>query len=70
VRTSAEVAQSAQADALGLIVTDPDGPHGPWQSVRSPVSFDGERMRDIKAPPVLGADNAAILGPLREAKST
>ncbi len=56
VRTSAEVAASAQAQALGMVLTDPDGPKGPWRTIRSPVSFDGERMTDVSAPPVLGAE--------------
>jgi crotonobetainyl-CoA:carnitine CoA-transferase CaiB-like acyl-CoA transferase len=62
VRTSAEVAESAQAAALEMILTDPDGPHGEWRTIRSPVSFDGERQNEIKAPPELGADNQAVLG--------
>lgn len=66
VRTSAEVAESAQARALGLVVEDPDGPHGPWRSIRSPVSFDGERMTSVTAPPLLGADDATIVAPLRD----
>ena len=65
VRTSVEVAESAQAQALGMIIEDPEGPRGPWCTVRSPVSFDGERMTEVSAPPVLGADNAAIVAPLR-----
>ncbi|MBO9669090.1 MAG: CoA transferase [Sphingobium sp.] len=65
VRTSAEVAESAQAQTLGMILTDPNGPKGPWRTVRSPVSFDGERMTEVSAPPVLGADNEAIVAPLR-----
>jgi crotonobetainyl-CoA:carnitine CoA-transferase CaiB-like acyl-CoA transferase len=65
VRTSVEVAESAQAQALGMIIEDPDGPKGPWRTVRSPVSFDGERMSEVSAPPVLGADNEAIVAPLR-----
>jgi len=66
VRTSAEVAESAQAQALGLVVEDPHGPHGPWRSIRSPVSFDGERMTSVTAPPLLGADDATIVAPLRD----
>lgn len=65
VRTSVEVTESAQAQALGMILTDPEGPKGPWRTVRSPVSFDGERMTEVSAPPVLGADNEAIVAPLR-----
>jgi crotonobetainyl-CoA:carnitine CoA-transferase CaiB-like acyl-CoA transferase len=65
MRTSQEVAECAQAQALGLVIEDPHGPHGAWRSIRSPVSFDGERMKDVKAPPVLGADNERIVAPLR-----
>lgn len=65
VRTSAEVAESAQAAALGLVIEDPDGPHGHFRTIRSPVAFDGERMTRVTAPPVLGADNEAIVTPLR-----
>jgi len=65
VRTSAEVAASAQAGTLGLVVTDPDGPHGPFRTIRSPVSFDGERQTAVTAPPVLGADNGLIAETLR-----
>jgi crotonobetainyl-CoA:carnitine CoA-transferase CaiB-like acyl-CoA transferase len=67
VRTSAEVASCAQAEALGLVIEDPEGAHGPWRTIRSPVSFDGERMASVTAPPVLGADNSAIVAPLRKA---
>jgi len=66
VRTSAEVAESAQAQALGLVVEDPAGPHGRFRTIRSPVAFDGERMSRVTAPPVLGADNEAIVAPLRD----
>jgi crotonobetainyl-CoA:carnitine CoA-transferase CaiB-like acyl-CoA transferase len=65
VRTSEEVIASDQAKALGLCVEDPDGPHGPFRTIRSPVSFDGARVTNVKAPPVLGADNAVIVDPLR-----
>lgn len=54
VRTSTEVADSSQAKALGLVVEDPNGPHGPFRTIRSPLSFDGERAVAVTAPPVLG----------------
>ncbi|MEY3658706.1 MAG: hypothetical protein RL425_1467 [Pseudomonadota bacterium] len=54
VRTSTEVADSSQAKALGLVVEDPNGPHGPFRTIRSPLSFDGERAVSVTAPPVLG----------------
>lgn len=65
VRTSQEVVDSDQAKALGIVVEDPDGPHGTFRTIRSPVSFDGERMETVTAPPVLGANNAELVEPLR-----
>jgi crotonobetainyl-CoA:carnitine CoA-transferase CaiB-like acyl-CoA transferase len=65
VRTSEEVVASDQAAALNLVVEDPNGPHGSFRTIRSPVSFDGEHMSQVTAPPALGADNAAIVDPRR-----
>jgi crotonobetainyl-CoA:carnitine CoA-transferase CaiB-like acyl-CoA transferase len=39
---------------------------GPFRTVRSPVTFDGERATDVVAPPTLGEHNDAILSALRE----
>lgn len=60
VHTSAEVLASEQARHLGLEVSDPAGPHGPFRTIRFPVSFDGARMDKVTAPPVLGADDEDI----------
>ncbi|MEE1878469.1 CaiB/BaiF CoA transferase family protein [Altererythrobacter litoralis] len=60
VRTSEEVLECEQAKILGIEVRDPAGPHGEFRTIRSPLSFDGERMSAVKAPPVLGADDAEI----------
>ena len=60
VRTSEEVIASAQAQALGLVVEDRNGPEGIFRTIRSPISFDGERMTGVTAPPLLGADNDLI----------
>ena len=65
VRSSVEVLESAQAKALGICVADEHGPHGRFRTVRSPLSFDGERMTEVTAPPVLGQDDEAISAPLR-----
>jgi crotonobetainyl-CoA:carnitine CoA-transferase CaiB-like acyl-CoA transferase len=65
VRTSQEVVESDQAKALGLCIEDPNGPHGLFRTIRSPISFDGERATRVTAPPVLGADNATLVDPLR-----
>lgn len=60
VYDTAEVLATEQAKVLGLEVTDPDGPHGEFRTIRFPVSFDGERMDSVTAPPVLGADDANV----------
>lgn len=60
VYDSAEVLATEQARVLGIQVTDPDGPKGPFRTIRFPVSFDGMRMDSVTAPPLLGADDAAI----------
>lgn len=60
VATSAEVLESAQAKHLELMVSAP-GPMGEYRTIRSPLSFDGERSLKVTAPPLLGADNNAIL---------
>jgi crotonobetainyl-CoA:carnitine CoA-transferase CaiB-like acyl-CoA transferase len=60
VQTSAEVLASPQAQALGLCIEDPAGPHGVFRTIRSPLSFDGERMTSVTAPPVLGQHDDEI----------
>jgi len=65
VNTSQEAIESDQAKALQLCIEDPDGPHGVFRTIRSPVTFDGERALDVTAPPVLGADDEALVAPIR-----
>ena len=60
-----EAMADPQARHLQLEVSAPHPEGGTWRTVRSPVSFDGERALDVTAPPVLGADNDAILEPIR-----
>ena len=60
VFTSAEVLASEQAQHLGIAVSDPAGPKGEFRTIRFPVSFDGERMDTVTAPPLLGAHDAEI----------
>lgn len=60
VYDTAEVLATEQAKVLGLVVSDPDGPQGEFRTIRFPLSFDGERMDSVTAPPLLGADDAAI----------
>ncbi|KLI64381.1 CaiB/BaiF CoA transferase family protein [Aurantiacibacter marinus] len=65
VRSSTEVLASEQAKVLGIEVSDPAGPHGEFRTIRSPLSFDGERMTSVTAPPVLGQDDEAIRASLK-----
>jgi crotonobetainyl-CoA:carnitine CoA-transferase CaiB-like acyl-CoA transferase len=58
-----EVPEDPQARHLQLFV---DAPHPDpsagtrWRTVRSPVSFDGERALEVTAPPLLGDHNGAL----------
>lgn len=60
VYTSAEVLASEQAQHLGIEVSDPAGPKGEFRTIRFPVSFDGERMDKVTAPPLLGTHDEEI----------
>ncbi len=60
VYDSAEVLATEQAKVLGIEVSDPNGPKGEFRTIRFPLSFDGERMDSVTAPPLLGADDAAV----------
>ena len=61
-----EAMEDPQARHLQLQVSAPHPEGGEWHTIRSPVSFDGERALEVTAPPTLGADNAAIVDPIRE----
>ncbi len=54
VLDSAEVLATEQAKVLGIEVTDPNGPHGEFRTIRFPLSFDGERMDSVTAPAGIG----------------
>ena len=60
-----EAMEDPQARHLQLEVSAPHPEGGEWRTIRSPVSFDGDRPLDVTAPPTLGADNDAIVEPLR-----
>jgi len=60
VYDTTEVLATEQAKVLGIAVTDPNGPKGEFRTIRFPLSFDGERMDSVTAPPLLGADDAAV----------
>lgn len=62
VYASNEVLATAQAKALQIEVAADHPEMGHFRTIRSPVSFDGERSLEVTPPPVLGQDNAAVLG--------
>ena len=61
-----EAMEDPQAKHLQLKVSAPHPDGGEWHTIRSPVSFDGQRALEVTAPPLLGADNDAIVKPIRE----
>jgi crotonobetainyl-CoA:carnitine CoA-transferase CaiB-like acyl-CoA transferase len=71
--TTAEVPGDPQAQHLQLFVETQHPTMGNFRTVRSPVSFDGERALQVTAPPVLGEHNATFKAgwpPRPEATST
>jgi crotonobetainyl-CoA:carnitine CoA-transferase CaiB-like acyl-CoA transferase len=61
VYSSEEVTRTDQFEHLGLEVAGEHSQMGPFRTIRSPVSFDGERATDVVPPPVLGEHDAEIL---------
>ncbi len=61
-----EALEDPQAQHLQLAVSTRHPEGGEWRTIRSPVSFDGQRALEVTAPPVLGADNASIVEPIRQ----
>jgi crotonobetainyl-CoA:carnitine CoA-transferase CaiB-like acyl-CoA transferase len=62
LNTAPEALDSAQARHLNLMVEATHPTMGRFRTIRSPLSFDGERALSVTAPPVLGEHNDAILG--------
>lgn len=63
VYDTSEVPDDPQARHLQLFIdaVHPFHPQGErWRTVRSPVSFDGERALDVTAPPLLGDHNEVL----------
>jgi len=58
--TTAEVPDDPQARHLQLFVETEHPKVGRFRTVRSPVSFDGERALEVTAPPLLGEHDAAL----------
>ena len=57
-----EVFASPEGAALVEEIADPDR-GGALRLVANPLRFDGERLPIRLAPPTLGADNEAVMGP-------
>lgn len=58
--TTPEVAEDPQVKHLQLFVEAPSPRGGRFKTVRSPVSFDGERALQVTAPPLLGQHNPQL----------
>jgi crotonobetainyl-CoA:carnitine CoA-transferase CaiB-like acyl-CoA transferase len=63
--TTAEVPEDPQARHLQMFVETQHPTVGTFRTVRSPVSFDGERALDVTAPPTLGEHNDQLGDPWR-----
>ncbi|CAM4263122.1 CaiB/BaiF CoA transferase family protein [Bordetella muralis] len=57
---TSEALQDPQAKHLQLEIEGTHPTLGAWKTVRSPVSFDGERPLDVVPPPLLGEHSAEI----------
>ncbi len=57
-----EVPEDPQAKHLQLFIDTAHPSGGRWRTVRSPVSFDGQRALDVTAPPLLGDHDAVLRG--------
>ena len=60
--TTAEVPDDPQAKHLQMFIETQHPVVGSFRTVRSPVSFDGDRALDVTAPPLLGEHNAELRG--------
>ncbi|WP_454732348.1 MULTISPECIES: CaiB/BaiF CoA transferase family protein [Cupriavidus] len=57
---TSEALEDPQARHLQLLITGTHPTLGEFRTVRSPVSFDGERALDVMAPPLLGEHNEEV----------
>ncbi|CAM3627652.1 Carnitine dehydratase [Bordetella sputigena] len=67
---TAEALRDPQALHMQLEVEATHPKLGPWRTVRSPVSFDGERPTTVTPPPLLGEHNTQIRAELAQARAT
>ncbi|SDC87376.1 Crotonobetainyl-CoA:carnitine CoA-transferase CaiB [Cupriavidus sp. YR651] len=64
---TSEALEDPQARHLQLLVTGRHPTLGEFRTVRSPVSFDGQRALDVMAPPLLGEHNEEVREEVRAA---
>jgi crotonobetainyl-CoA:carnitine CoA-transferase CaiB-like acyl-CoA transferase len=64
-----EALEDPQARHLQLLVTTRHPTVGIWRTVRSPVSFDGERALQVTAPPLLGEHDQVIKDAINSGRS-
>lgn len=57
VYNSQEVLETPQVKHLDLLVEAPHPNGGTFQTIRSPISYDGEKETTVTAPPLLGEHN-------------
>ena len=69
VYDASEALQDPQALHLGLTVQGQHPTMGEFKTVRSPISYDGERMQDVVPPPTLDEHRETILAALRASRS-
>jgi len=66
---SSEALEDPQARHLQLLISAEHPTLGTFRTVRSPVSFDGQRALEVVPPPLLGANNAEIRQSLAHARA-
>ncbi|WP_028355588.1 CaiB/BaiF CoA transferase family protein [Bordetella petrii] len=64
-----EALEDPQARHLQIEIEGVHPQRGPWKTVRSPVTFDGQRPTHVRPPPVLGEHNDEIRAALRNARA-
>lgn len=69
VREPQDVLDSEQARHLQLLVESDHPEMGRFKTIRTPISFDGERGLDVTAPPTLGEHNEEIFASLTRNKA-
>jgi len=67
---AAEALQTPEAQHLQLEVSAEHPVMGPFRTIRCPVSFDGRRPLEVRAPPTLGEHNCEVKGALERARGT